>query len=63
MKNEEIKQACGQIIDALWLVENIEKLPNCNNCKDKNNCIYVPEAGQMTRINCFAWEGENSERV
>ena len=60
MKNEEIRQACYRIIDALWVMENIEKLPNCNNCKAKNECAYAPKAGEMVRVNCWGWEGEEN---
>lgn len=56
MENKEIREACYHIIDALWVTENIEKLPTCNNCKCKNECKYVPKPGEMLRVNCFAHE-------
>lgn len=58
MNKEEIRVALYRIIDALWLLENIEKLPDCNNCTVRNECPYCPKAGQMVRVNCFAWVGE-----
>lgn len=58
MENETIRQACYRIIDALWLADNIERLPNCNNCKRQNGCCYVPEAGDMVRVNCWGWVSE-----
>lgn len=56
MKSKEIRQALTIISDSLWLAENIEDLPNCNNCRHKDDCPYCPKAGEMSRINCFAWE-------
>ena len=58
MENETIRQACYRIIDALWVLDNIERLPNCNNCKLKNSCGYVPNGGEMVRINCWGWLSE-----
>ena len=47
-----------QIEDALWVLDNIEKLPTCNNCLVKDSCKHVPKAGQMVRINCFGHVGD-----
>ena len=58
MENETIRQACYRIIDALWVLDNIDRLPNCNNCKMKKSCEYVPNAGEMVRVNCWGWVGE-----
>lgn len=62
MDNETIRQACYHIIDALWVCDNIEKLPNCNNCRLKDECEYCPVAGEMVRVNCFNWESEEDDR-
>ena len=32
----------------------LEKLNNCNNCGAKD-CPYIPEQGQIVRINCPLW--------
>ena len=56
----EREKVLNIISDALWLAENVEKLPNCNNCLMKNTCKYVPKPGEMSRFNCYAhiWESE-----
>lgn len=59
MKYEELRATLYHIIDALWVCENVERLPNCNNCGKKNVCSYCVKAGEMVRINCFEWESEN----
>lgn len=38
------------------LTEILEKYHTCNDCKDKD-CPHRPEWGEMVRINCFAWKG------
>lgn len=58
MDNEELRKVLYRLVDALWVLENIEKLPNCNNCAAKDDCPYCPKAGQMVRTNCFAWVEE-----
>lgn len=55
MEREEVLNI---VSDALWLAENVEKLPNCNNCLVKNHCNYCPKPGELLRINCYAWESE-----
>lgn len=50
---------CYRIEDAMFVLDNIERLPNCNNCKSKDECEHCPVAGEMVRINCFEWVGEN----
>lgn len=61
MKNDDIKSLCYRIIDLIDYVDTISKLHDCNDCKAKRNCPYVPKLGQHTRINCFAWVGEEQE--
>ena len=61
VSNETIREASYRIADAMWVLDNIEKLPNCNNCLVKNECKHVPNPGEMVRINCFGYikEKEN----
>lgn len=59
--NETIREASYRIADAMWVLDNIEKLPNCNNCLVKDSCKHVPKAGEMTRLNCFGYIGDKNE--
>lgn len=42
----------AHILDCLRLLREIYNTGDCNNCKIKNDCEYVPKAGQMVRYNC-----------
>lgn len=61
MDNEELKEVLYRLVDALWVLENIEKLPNCNNCKWAKTCADCPGAGEMVRVNCVFWGSEREE--
>ena len=49
------------ILDVLIAYREISKLPDCNDCAVKNNCIHAPKAGQMVRHNCFAFVSKGVE--
>lgn len=59
---EDIRLMCYRILDALILMDNIERLPNCNNCKKKLNCEHGVKWGEMVRVNCFEWEKPDEEK-
>lgn len=59
MTKQELKAACYRIIDLVDYVERIEKLGDCNTCICKRNCPHAPKPGQMVRINCFSYVGED----
>lgn len=42
-----------------WVVymAKLSSLPNCNTCSRKK-CDMKPKIGEICRINCFYWEGE-----
>lgn len=44
-------------------VKRIEALPDCNNCGDKFNCSFCPEAGQSVRINCPHWKRIKQDEI
>lgn len=39
--------------------QNISKLHNCNDCGKRNGCEFAPRPGEICRINCYMWEGED----
>ena len=39
--------------------DGISKLNDCNNCGKRRECEYVPRLGEVSRINCPLWKGEN----
>lgn len=57
MAIELIKDIAYQRDTLAEYVKRIEALPDCNNCKDKFNCSFCPDAGQNVRINCPHWRG------
>lgn len=61
MTNNDIKTLCYRIIDFIDYQEKIDSLKDCNTCLCQKNCKYAPRAGEFTRINCFAWVGEERE--
>lgn len=46
------------ILDSLILLRQILDIGDCNICKNKNCCEYVPETGQMVRYNCPFYKAE-----
>lgn len=36
-------------------------LPNCNDCGSSRDCEYMPEPGQMARINCPLWRPQEAQ--
>lgn len=42
--------------DCIRYTERLRKYHDCNDCANRKECRYVPEIGEMTRINCFAWK-------
>lgn len=40
---------------------SVSSYNNCNNCGVKLQCKYLPEWGQMTRINCPLWKQKGEE--
>lgn len=41
--------------------EQVAELPNCNDCGAKRDCEYIPQPGQMARINWPLWTPEEKE--
>lgn len=39
------------------LLKQLVSLPDCNTC-DSKGCVYRPNIGAFTRINCPLWHGE-----
>ena len=42
----------------LVFTETMKKQHDCNDCLAKKDCQYAPKLGQVTRINCYGWVGE-----
>lgn len=40
------------VLDCLMVLRNILKMGDCNNCKIKDDCQYVPRVGATVRYNC-----------
>lgn len=48
------------ILDTLMAYRNIVQRGNCNTCKKKKECEYVPKPVELVRYNCplFEWREE-----
>ena len=58
MEVADVIEELSAKVDSLQIfVDNISKLPDCNNCLKKNMCEFMPNYGEYTRINCPAWLG------
>ena len=42
-------------------LEQLASLPDCNTCDSQNGCIYRPDIGAFTRINCPLWLGDKED--
>lgn len=49
------------ILDSLILLKQIQETGNCNICKNRKKCEYVPKVGQMVRYNCPFYKVESEE--
>ena len=58
MDYQEIKAMLYKIITAIDYMNEINALNDCNSCLCQRNCTHAPKAGQMVRINCFAYAGK-----
>ena len=54
-KSEELVQMLFYAIDCIRYYERINALHDCNDCGAKS-CMYVPNPGENTRINCPLWK-------
>lgn len=43
-----------------FLAEQINKLPNCNDCGAAKVCEHIPKPGAHARINCPLWQPQES---
>ena len=50
----EMCQGCGDRMHS----KTVAALPSCNDCGSKWECEYMPEPGEMCRINCPLWQPE-----
>ena len=41
------------IAESLRVLKLINDSGSCNDCANKDNCLYVPNPGQLVRYNCF----------
>ena len=46
------------ILDILIVYRNIIASGDCNSCKAKKDCKYVPRLGQQVRYNCPFYEDD-----
>ena len=49
------------ILDSLMAYRNIVESGDCNRCKKKINCAYVPKPGRLVRYNCPFYEKAEGE--
>ena len=56
---EDIAQALYKIADTLRYAVKVMSFDDCNTCEAKN-CKYRPKWGQMVRINCPLWKGDEA---
>lgn len=57
IKQEQDKlQIQIEVKTLLMELQNIESLPNCNDCK-RQGCEYKPKLGELVRFNCPLWKG------
>ena len=49
--------------DAIRYMERISALHDCNDCARKQDCQMCPRCGEQTRINCFFWTEDKSEKI
>ena len=50
------------ILDTLITYRDIVNSGDCNECKIKLTCKYVPQAGQLTRYNCPHFQRKKENR-
>ena len=59
---DELIADIGYLHDCLQALRNIWELNDCNKCKKRLKCKYVPQPGQMVRYNCPLFEGDKHDR-
>ena len=52
------------VSDCVYYAQEVQSYPDCNTCGKRNNCEYLPDFGELVRINCPLWEkrGNSNER-
>lgn len=48
------------ILDTLIVYRNIAQTGDCNNCKKRKDCEYLPQVGEQVRINCPFYKKEET---
>ena len=46
------------VADCINYAHQIQRCNDCNTCQ--RECKHKPKPGQLTRINCFDWEGKTT---
>ena len=46
------------ILDTLMAYRSIVNSGDCNNCKERKECKYTPNYGQLVRYNCPFYKKE-----
>ncbi len=52
---EALRKLGGEIRELMRFVDQIGKLPTCNDCASRKDCAYAPKWGQSVRYNCPHW--------
>lgn len=55
---EDLIRLIISICDYARLGAKVASYNNCNNCKSKLDCKYVPDWGHDVRWNCPLWRGD-----
>lgn len=62
-KTIELANIMSFLADSLRDLDEILKLPTCNDCDKLGGCEYTPEWGHLTRFNCPLWDGEKNRQT
>lgn len=67
-----MSRADQELKEMIWLLQSlldhalygmrVKTYDDCNNCK-RSKCEFMPEPGQMVRINCPLWSYDDEEEI
>ena len=60
-RDEDMRKFATMLIytaDAIRYFLDVSSCNDCNTCS-KTKCRYIPDPGQMVRINCPLWQPKN----
>lgn len=57
----KLREMLLYIADCMVAVNDMQEMPNCNDCGIKNRCAYAPEVGTPVRWNCPLWQEKKGD--